>query len=206
MLLSICSMGVWLLANDPDITAALRRIGLEPHTETKSPNVKAASAAEQSAAAPTDDMDTPKFKLDDIPGRTASYYVTQRAPERSLSFAPEKHVTSPEIPETLRISYLDSEPIIVRRYIINGRVGKLSCDSSTQEPPPPTGLTPEKKKEMEFLNMVSVLAGMSLPQLPVHMETGDTITIPVPAIAGCGETIVRMDLYTDRGDVTFGGK
>ena len=88
MLSLCCPSARWefgYLANNPNITGALRRIGLEPHTETKSPNVKAASAAEPSAAAPADDTDTPKFKLDDIPGRTASYYLTQRAPEGLLA-------------------------------------------------------------------------------------------------------------------------
>jgi hypothetical protein len=227
VLLSIVGMGVWVLANDPNIIEALRKAGIEPRAETKSPSGKAfpkaeatpdgtpdtadywvkTAAGEPSAEPATADADPPNFKLEDIPGTSATYYITQQQPDPGSydTYAPERHMADPGSPQKIRISYLDLQPITVTRYVINGRVGKLPCDSSAVEPP--NKLTPEEKKDMAFLRLMMALAGQgSLPRLPVHMETGDAITIPVPAIASCGATIVRMDLYTDRGDVLFDNK
>ncbi len=79
----------------------------------------------------------------------------------------------------LEITLVDAQPTVVERVVLNGRTGKSGCD----------------------------LRGTNaLSEVPRTLELGDSVKVPWSAFglgSLCGESLVRIDIYTDRGESSY---
>jgi hypothetical protein len=78
----------------------------------------------------------------------------------------------------VEVAYLGTAPVKVLDFIVNGRAGSDSCDTSVHG---------------DIRDW--------LPKLPREMQTGDAFTFTL--YPSCGGALARIAIHTDRGDVTY---
>ena len=81
--------------------------------------------------------------------------------------------------------------IKITRFILNGRTGEVFCDSN---------VTPKESDLQNTADSYAVIAWNAA--IGKTLSMGDSA--PLTAEGACGDTIEKVQIFTDHGDATFG--